>query len=153
VPDAGTAARYFRGKLQQWALSDGSALHHVDRVGRGGLAQEFRSDPNFDAVYQFVRLAGRYSVRSNAIHSAETYLSDLFQYPLAPAIDTVLDAVADACGNGSEADRWTTASATAIVLTAAAIAFSGLVGPVVRDGSQRESPGGAEARKETFGTV
>ena len=132
MADAGTVGRYFRTKFQQWALADGSVLHHIDRVGRDGLASEFRSDPGFGQVRPFLSGARRRPLAPETVRSAEEYLSALFGFPLAPAIEIELAAVADACGCTSEADRSATAAATAIVLTAAAVAFGGFLPAVPR---------------------
>jgi hypothetical protein len=127
VPDSESAARYFRWKFSQWAYTEGSAAAHITRVGRGGLADEFRADPAFGEVCEFVRLAGRAQLRSSAYQSAEGFLSDLFGVPLAPIIEIVLAAVADACGYKTEAEELAQAAAQAVVTIAAVAIIGGII--------------------------
>lgn len=127
MPDSETATRYFRWKFSQWAFNEGSAASHITRMGRAGLADEFRCDPAFGEVCEFVKLAGRAQLRSSAYQSAEGFLSDLFGVPLAPVIEIVLAAVADACGYKTEADELAEAAAQAVVTIAAVAIIGGII--------------------------
>lgn len=49
---------YLRTKASQWAASDGSVEHHVRRVGKLGLAAEFRADDGFLPVSRYLHSAG-----------------------------------------------------------------------------------------------
>lgn len=116
MADSQTAALYFRRKFSEWKEGDGSAVAHIQRLGRTGLAGEFRRDPSFRGVCEFVQLAGRAQLRSAAYKGAEGVFSDLLGVPLAPTIEIVLAAVADACGYNTEANDLATAAIAAFAI-------------------------------------
>lgn len=90
---------YFNRKGREWISNADSIEEYVRRVGIGGLSQEFRSDPGFVYVCDFIRHAGTLQLRSGIAKGLEEYAGLLFGVPLLGVMDIIIGAIEGACGS------------------------------------------------------
>jgi len=90
--------RYFQRKATDWINTEGSVEAHVRRVGKQGLADEFRVDGEFGEVCQLVHEWGELQARNHIVKSLEDFVGDQFNTPLFGEMDIVIGAMALACG-------------------------------------------------------
>ena len=109
--------------------SDGSVENYIRRKGRKGLASEFSSDPVFDSkVCLYFRTLGELQLRAHVVKSLEGLVGVAFGIPLAGMMDTVIGAIADACGYKTIGDQLLEAAPIFIILGSIVALALGLAG-------------------------
>lgn len=122
MSDPYAVSRYFQNKASDWIQSDGSVKAHVRRVGKDGLADEFRTDGAFGEVCELVHEFGELQARAHIVKSLEGFVGDQFGWPLVGEMDIIVGAMALACGFTTLGEKlvWTGVAALAIAGIAAA---------------------------------
>ena len=129
MSDPATVSRYFQQKANGWILADGSVESHIRKVGKQGLADEFRADGEFGEVCQLVHEWGELQARSHVVKSLEGFVGDQFDTPLFGEMDIVIGAMALACG-------FTTLGEKLIVAGIGVLAAAGIIAAIL--GSRRK---------------
>ncbi len=92
-------AYYFSRKAREWQSSEKSVENYIKQEGKTGLTQEFRSDPEFMVVCQFIQQAGAFQLRNSIGKGFEEAAGIMFGIPLLGAMDIIIGAIEEACGN------------------------------------------------------
>jgi hypothetical protein len=122
MSDPYAVSRYFQIKANAWIQADGSVETHVRRMGKQGLADEFRADGAFSEVCELVHAFGELQARAHIVKSLEGFVGDQFSWPLVGEMDIIVGAMALACGFITLGEKlvWTGLAALAIAGIAAA---------------------------------
>jgi hypothetical protein len=127
LPEPLAVTNYFQRKAVIWIQQDGSVENHVRRLGKNGLADEFRADGGFGEVCELVHEWGELQARSHIVKSIENFVGDQFNTPLFGEMDIVIGAMALACGFTTLGEKLVTVgvvSAVAAGIIAAILAAS-----------------------------
>ena len=92
-----TAAASFVGVFA--VMIGASAVEqYVKEAKIEGLSQEFKNDPSFVYVCNFIQYAGTIQLRSGIAKGLEEYAGLLFGVPLLGTMDIIIGAIEEACG-------------------------------------------------------
>lgn len=97
-PDISQVIFYFNRKGREWISKCDTIEKYVNESGREGLSLEFKSDPGFVYVCNFIQYAGTIQLRSSIAKSLEEYAGLLFGIPLLGTMDTIIGTIEEACG-------------------------------------------------------
>jgi hypothetical protein len=125
-------SRYFHRKAAQWIKSDGSVEAHIEKVGKKGLADEFRADSEFTAVCELIREIGDLQLRSTIATSLEGLVGDQFGSVFTGELNTVIEAVGTACGI-------LTTGKKLVIGGVAAAAAAGIIGAILASRMKKET--------------
>ena len=95
--DIGQVILYFNRKGREWILRANTVEDYIKNAGVGGLSQEFRNDPSFVYVCNFINYAGTIQLRSGIAKGLEEYAGLLFGIPLLGTMDIIIGAIEEAC--------------------------------------------------------
>jgi hypothetical protein len=107
VANLAACGRYFQQKASQWIAAEGSVEAHVRRLGKEGLANEFRADMDFGEVCQYFLELGDVQyvheleyvqLRSQVLQSLKGQVGDRFGSRLGGELNTIISAASLACG-------------------------------------------------------
>ena len=113
-------AKYFRRKGDQWTAISGSVESHLRKNGRQGMKAEFEGDPDFYIVCKYLKEVGEIQLRSDVAKSLEELVSATFGFVVVGAIDILIGAIVEACGDRPLGDQ--------LLEGAGAVAVIGLIG-------------------------
>ncbi len=97
-PDISQVIFYFNGKGRKWISQSDTIEKYVKETGIEGLSQEFKNDPAFVNVCNFIQYAGTIQLRSSIAKGLEEYTGLLFGIPLLGTMDIIIGAMEEACG-------------------------------------------------------
>lgn len=89
---------YFNRKGREWISKSDTIEKYVKETGIEGLSQEFKNDPAFVYVCNFIQYAGTIQLRSSIAKGLEEYAGLLFGIPLLGTMDIIIGAIEEACG-------------------------------------------------------
>jgi|ACXJ01.1.fsa_nt_gi hypothetical protein len=96
--DIGQVIFYFNKKGREWVSQATTVEDYIRNAGVKGLSQEFRNDPPFVCVCNFISYAGTIQLRSSIAKGLEEYAGLLFGVPLLGTMDIIIGAIEEACG-------------------------------------------------------
>jgi hypothetical protein len=96
--DIGQVIFYFNRKGKDWISQANTVEDYIKNAGIDGLSQEFRNDPSFVYVCNFINYAGTIQLRSGIAKGLEEYAGLLFGIPLLGTMDIIIGAIEEACG-------------------------------------------------------
>jgi hypothetical protein len=115
---------YFSYKGQIWSQS-GSLEQYVKKVGRKGIAEEFKNDPYFAVVCEYANQVGELQLRSDITNGVEDLVSIIFGVPFAGVLDVIIGAIEDACGKTFLAGKVMKSGIILLGIASLAYIFSG----------------------------
>lgn len=119
-------ARYFKMKGEQWTATSGSVENHLRKNGRKGMKAEFLADPQFRVVCTYVEQVGEIQFRSEVLQSLEEMVSDTFGALVVGALDILIGAVVEACGDKPLGDKLVEGAVTTIGISLLIIVIGAL---------------------------
>ena len=96
--DIGQVIFYFNRKGREWISQSDTVEQYVKEAKIEGLSQEFKNDPSFVYVCNFIQYAGTIQLRSGIAKGLEEYAGLLFGVPLLGTMDIIIGAIEEACG-------------------------------------------------------
>ena len=115
-------SNYFQTKASAWIAMDGSVEAHVRRLGKQGLADEFRADGQFGEVCELVHELGELQARDHIVRSLEGFVGDQFGWPFVGEMDIIVGAMALACGFTTLGEKLVWAGVVALAVAGIAAA-------------------------------
>jgi hypothetical protein len=122
MSDPYAVSRYFQLKATAWIVADGSVEAHIKKLGKDRLANEFKTDGTFGEVCELAHEFGELQARAHIGRSLDGFVGDQFGWPLVGEMDTLIGAMALACGVTSLGEKllWAGIASLAIAGIAAA---------------------------------
>ncbi len=124
--DGYQVSHYFRGKGIEWASISGSVEVHLKKMGRQGIKTDFKDDPEFLVVCDYLKQVGELQLRSTIGKSLEGIVSSTFGIPMIGTLDIAIGAAVEACGDTTLGDKLIGAGVVASVVALGGILIGSL---------------------------